>query len=76
MLSAAFLPYSAAILLFILLFNILHRRSVKHFPPGPRGLPIIGNVFGVPKSYEWLEYQRWSKLYGIYRALRLSLTGN
>ncbi|EKM48300.1 uncharacterized protein PHACADRAFT_214864 [Phanerochaete carnosa HHB-10118-sp] len=56
MLLAAF-----EILLLLLYFS---RRRVKYrLPPGPKGLPILGNVFNAPKSFEWLAYQDWSRQY-------------
>ncbi|KAJ7451701.1 cytochrome P450 oxidoreductase [Mycena latifolia] len=40
----------------------LSRRSAK--PPGPRGWPIIGNLFDVPAEFEWLYWATYKKLYG------------
>ena len=34
------------------------------FPPGPKPLPIIGNVLDMPKSYYWITYADWAKRYG------------
>lgn len=33
-------------------------------PPGPRPIPIIGNVRGVDMSAPWLTYMEWGKRYG------------
>ncbi|KIJ23526.1 hypothetical protein M422DRAFT_275879 [Sphaerobolus stellatus SS14] len=33
-------------------------------PPGPPGLPIIGNLFDMPKRRAWLTFARWGKEYG------------
>ncbi|EJU01102.1 cytochrome P450 [Dacryopinax primogenitus] len=33
-------------------------------PPGPQGLPIIGNALQIPKERTWLVYADWAKKYG------------
>ncbi|KAH9483138.1 Cytochrome P450 monooxygenase COX2 [Psilocybe cubensis] len=33
-------------------------------PPGPKGYPIIGNLFDVPKDKPWVGYSEWTKTYG------------
>lgn len=43
------------------------------FPPGPKPLPIIGNVLDLPKSHEWLQVAEWGKIYGT--TLTLSKKG-
>ncbi|KIK56499.1 hypothetical protein GYMLUDRAFT_263609 [Collybiopsis luxurians FD-317 M1] len=30
-------------------------------PPGPRGWPILGNVFDIPAEYPWKVYRRWGR---------------
>ncbi|KAF8811640.1 cytochrome P450 [Phlegmacium glaucopus] len=32
-------------------------------PPGPKKLPLLGNLFDLPTSHEWLKYAEWSKQY-------------
>lgn len=59
----------AVILLSLLSFFILrynHRRS-RHmlpFPPGPKPLPIVGNLFDLPNNLPWLTYSEWNQKYG------------
>lgn len=33
-------------------------------PPGPPGLPILGNLFDRPKEHAWITYRNWSQQYG------------
>ncbi|KAF5348321.1 hypothetical protein D9756_010457 [Leucocoprinus leucothites] len=33
-------------------------------PPGPRPLPLVGNMFQIPQKDEWPIYEAWAKKYG------------
>lgn len=39
--------------------------------PGPRGLPILGNVLQNPLDREWLQYTAWGKQFGNIFKLNL-----
>ncbi|KAJ6579508.1 cytochrome P450 [Mycena vulgaris] len=54
-------PLVVSALLAIRLFRKITSRSLLPLPPGPPGrVPILGHIFILPTSYEWLEYRRWS----------------
>ena len=35
------------------------------YPPGPKSLPIVGNLFNMPSQEEWVTYRKWSKDCGM-----------
>ncbi|KZT21351.1 CyP450 monooxygenase [Neolentinus lepideus HHB14362 ss-1] len=39
-------------------------QSVLSFPPGPKPLPVLGNMLDVPKKTAWKTYAAWSKQFG------------
>lgn len=43
---------------------LLRRRSA--FARGPRRWPILGNALEMPRTYAWLTYSHWAKIYGMF----------
>ncbi|KAI6016204.1 hypothetical protein EDC04DRAFT_2750032 [Pisolithus marmoratus] len=52
------------ILLFTLWRSRARRVSSSLLPPGPRGLPWVGNVLDIDASQPWVTYEEWGKRYG------------
>ncbi|KAI0291060.1 cytochrome P450 [Multifurca ochricompacta] len=59
-----------AILFFFAILRTIRDRYQRRttglvpYPPGPPPLPVIGNLFDIPKEFSWLTYTELSKKYG------------
>ncbi|KAJ7167250.1 cytochrome P450 [Mycena crocata] len=77
----SFLPLTTstwALLLGLAFYEIYRRNRTCRkppLPPGPRGLPLVGNAFQIPACHPWETYMAWSKEYGAHRILHLDLAG-
>ncbi|KAJ7439312.1 cytochrome P450 [Mycena latifolia] len=47
------------------------RRARLSYPPGPPGLPLIGNTFDNPGAYKYRTYKAWGDKYGPVTYFRL-----
>ncbi|RDB29742.1 hypothetical protein Hypma_013817 [Hypsizygus marmoreus] len=57
----------------VLLQWCLKPKQSTPLPPGPKGLPIIGNVSDMPSKREWITYAEWGRKWG--GILSVSLLG-
>jgi len=59
--------------IFVLVFSLVafsaiydyQRRRGVPYPPGPRPLPLIGNILDIPKEFSWLTYSQLSNKHGM-----------
>uniref|UniRef100_A0A7N0SYN8 Cytochrome P450 n=1 Tax=Kalanchoe fedtschenkoi TaxID=63787 RepID=A0A7N0SYN8_KALFE len=71
---ACLLPTALLLLLAILLPQIASRRRLHHLPPGPRGLPLFGNLFDLGAAPHE-ELARMKVHYGDVLWLKLGAVG-
>ncbi|KAK7040154.1 hypothetical protein VNI00_009960 [Paramarasmius palmivorus] len=56
--------------IFLLVITIW-RSNHKKLPPGPRGLPLIGNALDMPKEHPWLRWGSYFDTYGPISSLQV-----
>lgn len=68
MVSNCVIAIYATIVLIVLCLLKAYLRSgkVMSLPPGPKGLPLVGNLCDMPVEKEWLTFARWGEKYGAF----------
>jgi hypothetical protein len=66
MLKSDYLAILATLILVAFIRIRIRKLSRLPLPPGPRELPLLGNLFDLPTSQEWLTYAKLCKEYSIY----------
>ncbi|KAJ8462072.1 hypothetical protein ONZ51_g11138 [Trametes cubensis] len=72
--SPTSLTISLALLHVFIVFVIqrfIRKRYRKILPPGPRGLPLLGNIYDIPQTAPWVTYRDLTAKYGDVIAIRL-----
>ncbi|KII84162.1 hypothetical protein PLICRDRAFT_46528 [Plicaturopsis crispa FD-325 SS-3] len=54
-----------------LLYVALKEKPRAPLPPGPKGLPVVGNVADMPSSEEWLTFSQWGEKWGGIVSVKL-----
>ena len=47
------------------------QRSRSRLPPGPKGYPIVGNLFDLSATHVWEKFGAWGRQYGGFSFLHL-----
>ncbi|EGN99267.1 hypothetical protein SERLA73DRAFT_182184 [Serpula lacrymans var. lacrymans S7.3] len=47
-----------------LLAKCVSEKSTLPYPPGPKPIPFVGNIFGINAAAPWVTYQEWGRKYG------------
>jgi len=63
--SMAWLVFLAGSIVWLTRRAVSKRRPAP-FPPGPKPLPVIGNMFDMHSTKPWLTFADWAK-YGVYQ---------
>ncbi|KAJ7156841.1 cytochrome P450 [Mycena crocata] len=55
---------SLAVLALFLVVKLATRRSAPPPPPGPKRLPLLGNLLDMPSEREWIKFSEWGEAFG------------
>ncbi|CAA7260722.1 unnamed protein product [Cyclocybe aegerita] len=63
-LTDKWVPIAAVLIAGFVLRTLVRTLNRPKFFPGPPRLPVIGNLFQMPKSEQWETYLKWKETYG------------
>ncbi|EJF64522.1 cytochrome P450 [Dichomitus squalens LYAD-421 SS1] len=64
--SPALLDAAAIVVALLILNRLFGNKPARAgpLPPGPKGLPLIGNLLYMPASHEWQTFAQWGQRWG------------
>jgi len=62
----------AVLLCPLIIYSVNYKRSLAPLPPGPRKLPILGNLFNVPRTNAHITYKNWGQEYSDFIGVTLN----
>ncbi|KAF8153047.1 cytochrome P450 [Crassisporium funariophilum] len=67
-------PVTALFMAYVLYYLMKWYRLRKMMPPGPLGLPLIGNRHQLPADKPWRKFADWNRKYGPVSSILLGST--
>ena len=65
--------FSVGLILYVC--SKIYKRSSLPLPPGPKKLPLLGNLLDMPSTDQWLKFIEWSKQFSMFLVLHNKLIG-
>ncbi|KAF5374224.1 hypothetical protein D9758_004661 [Tetrapyrgos nigripes] len=73
MVSLYFGPWRTLALIGLVTLTVrVFYKPKRNLPPGPKGLPVLGNVFQLPQTLQFLRFAEWKEEFGPIFSLNLA----